>query len=138
MWEVNHKEGRRQTAELLMLLNCGDREDSWECQGDQTSQSERKSTLNIHRNEWCWSWSSSTLANWCEEPTHQKRPWCWERLKAGEDRGWDGWMALMTQWTWAWVNSGKWWRTGKLGVLQSMGLQKVGHNLATQQQQTTQ
>ena len=55
---------------------------------------------------------SSTLATSCEELTHWKRPWCWERSRAGgegEDRGWDGWMALPTQWTWAWVDSGSWW-----------------------------
>ena len=51
---------------------------------------------------WCWSWNSNTLATWCEELTHLKRPWCWERLRAGEgdDRGWDGWMASPTRWTW--------------------------------------
>ena len=49
-----------------------------------------------------------TLATWCEELTHWKRPWCWERLKAGregDDRGWDGWMASLTQRTWVWANS---------------------------------
>ena len=62
-----------------------------EQQGNQTSQSKRKSTLNIHRKDWCWSWSSNTLATWCEEPAHWKRPWCWERLKSeGGDRGWCG------------------------------------------------
>ena len=57
--------------------------------------------------DWCWSWSSSTLATWYEEPTHWKRPWCWEGLKAGgegDDRGWDGWMTTPTQWTWVWAN----------------------------------
>ena len=61
--------------------------------------------------------------------THLKRPWCWERLKAGgegDGRGWDGWMASPTQWTWVWVNSGSWWWTGRPGMLQSMGLQRVG------------
>ena len=64
-----------------------------------------------------------------------EKPWCWERLKAGgegDDKGWDGWMALLTQWTWVWVNSGSWWWTGRPGVLQSMGLQRVGHNWATE------
>ena len=54
----------------------------------------------------------STLATWCEELTHWKRPWCWERLRAGgegDNRGWDGWMASPTQWTWVWVDSGSWW-----------------------------
>ena len=63
--------------------------------------------------------NSNTLATWCEELTHWKRPWCWERLKAGgegDDRGWDGWMASPIQWTWVWANSRRWWRTGKPGV----------------------
>ena len=65
--------------------------------------------------------------------THLKRPWCWERLKAGgegDDRGWDGWMASLTQWTWVWVNSGSRLWTGRPGVLQPMGSQKVGHDWA--------
>ena len=68
--------------------------------------------------------------------THWKRPWYWERLKAreGDDRGRDGWMASPTQWTWVWANSGRWWRTGKPGILQSMGLQRVGHDWVTEQQ----
>ena len=62
--------------------------------------------------------------------THLKRPWCWERLKAreGDDRGWDGWMASPTQWTRVWASSGSWWWTGRPGVLQSMGLQRVRHD----------
>ena len=70
------------------------------------------------------------LATWCEELTRWKRPWCWERLKAGgegDDRGGDGWMA---QWTWVWASSRSWWWTGKPGMLQSMGLQRVGHDWA--------
>ena len=64
-----------------------------------------------------------------------KRPWCWERLKAGgegDDRGWDGWMTLPTQWAWVWVNSGSWQWTGRPGMLQSMGLQRVRHHWATE------
>ena len=128
----------------LMLSNCAAGEDSWESlgkQGDQTSQSERKSTLNIlwkdWCRDWCWNWSSSTSATWCEHLTHWKRPWCWERLKAEEEskRGWDGWMASLIQWTWAWADSRRWWGTGEPGVLKSMGSQRVGHNLVTEQQQ---
>ena len=77
----------------------------------------------------------STLATWCKELTHCKRPWCWERLKAGgegDDRGWDGWMASLIQWTWAWVSSRSWWWTRKPGVLQSMGSQRVRHDWATE------
>ena len=64
------------------------------------------------------------------------RPWCWERLGAGEgdDRGWDGWMASPTQWTWIWASSRSWWRTEKPGVLQSMGSQRVGHDWVTEWQ----
>ena len=71
------------------------------------------------------------LATWCEELTHGKKPWCWKRLKAGgeeDDRGWDGWMASLTWWTWVWVNSMSWWWAGRTGVLQSVGLQRVGHD----------
>ena len=91
--------------------------------------------LNIHWKDWCWSWNSNTLATWCEELTHLKRSWCWERLKVrgeGDDRGWDGWMASLTQWTWVWVSSGSWWWIGKPGMLQSMGLQRVGHDWVTE------
>ena len=118
-----------------MLLNCGVGEDSWESlelQGDQTSPSQRKAVLNVYWKDWCWSFNN--LATWCEELTHWKIPWCWERLKAGgegDDRGWDGWMALPTQWTWVWAGSGSsWWWIGRPGVLQSVGLQRVRHDWA--------
>ena len=68
----------------------------------------------------------------------KKRLWCWERLKAegeGNNRGWDGWMASPTGWTWIWANYRRWWRTGKPGVLQSMGSHRVGDDRATEQQQ---
>ena len=71
---------------------------------------------------------------WCEELTHWKRPWSWERLRAGGERdnkGWDGWMASPTWLTWVWASSGSWWWTGKPGMLQSMGSQRVGHDWAT-------
>ena len=90
-----------------------------------------KSTLNIHWKDSWWSWSFNTSTTWYEELTHWKRSWLRERLKAGEERddtGWDGCMASLTQWTWVCTNSGRWWRTGKPGVLQLMGLQKVGHD----------
>ena len=57
-----------------------------------------RSVLGIHWKDWCWCWNSNNLATWCEELTHWKRPWCWERLKAGDegdDREWDGWMRVM-------------------------------------------
>ena len=78
------------------------------------------------------------LTAWCKGLTHWKIPWCWERLRAGGeegDRGWDGWMASSTHWTWVWANSRRQWWTQKLGLLQSMGSQRVGHNWVTEQQQ---
>ena len=100
-----------------------------------TSPSWRRSVLSVHWKIWCWSWNSNTLATWCKELTYWKRPWCWERWKAGgegDDRGWDGWMASPTQWTWVWVNSGSWWWTGRPGMLQSKGSQRVRHDWATE------
>ena len=126
------------SARELMLLNCGVGEDSWESlglKGDPTSPFLRKSVLNIHWKEWCWSWNCNTLATWCKELTHLKRPSCWERLKAGgegDDRGWDSWMASPTQWTWVWVNSGSWWWTGRPDMLHSMGSQRVRHDWVTE------
>ena len=84
---------------------------------------------------WCWSWNSNTLATWSEELTRLKKPWCWERLRAGgggDDTEWDSWMASPTQCTWVWVGSGSWCSTGRPGVLQLMGLQRVRHGWATE------
>ena len=94
-----------------------------------------RSVLGVHWKGWCWSWNSNTLATWCKELTHWKRPWCWEGLGAGgegNDRGWDGWMASLTRWIWVWVNSGSWRWTGRPGVLRFMGSQRVGHDWATE------
>ena len=59
----------------------------------------KRSVLGIHWKDWCWSWNSNTFATWCEELTHLKRPWCWERLRAreGDDTGWDGGIASPTK-----------------------------------------
>ena len=132
----------RLSTEELMLLNCGVGEDSWESlglQGDPTSPSWRRSALGFLWKEWCQSWDSSTLATSCEELTHWKRLWCWEGLGAGgegDDRGWKGWMASLTRWTWVWVNSRNWWWTGRPGVLWFMGLQRVRHDWATELNRT--
>ena len=107
-----------------LLSNYRAGEDSWEYlgqQGDQTSQSSRKSTLNIHWKDQFWSWSSNALATWCEELAHWKRLWCWERLRTGErdDRRWDGWKASLTQWTWVWADSREAWCAAVHGVTKS-------------------
>ena len=94
-----------------------------------------RSALGFLWKEWCKSWNSSTLATSHEALTHWKRLWCWEGLGAGgegDERGWDGWMASRTRWTWIWVNSGRWWWTGRPGVLRFMGSQRVGHDWATE------
>ena len=129
---------RKLSTEKLMLLNCGVGEDSWESlglQGDSTHPSWRRSVLGVHWKDCCWSWNSNTLATPWEELTHWKRPWCWEGLGTGgegDDKGWDGWMESPTRWAWVWVNSRSWWWTGRPGVLRFMGLQRVGHDWATE------
>ena len=78
---------------------------------------------------------AETLAILCKELTHLKRPWFWEKLKAGgkgDDRGWDCWMASLTQWTSVWLNSGSWWWTGRPGVLKSTWSQRVRHDWVTE------
>ena len=112
--------------------------DSWESlglQGDPTSPSQRRSVLDVHWKDWCWSWNSNTLATWCKELTYLKRPWCWEGLKAGgegDNRGWDGWMASPTQWTWVMVNSKSCWWTGRPVILWFTGSQRVRHGWVTE------
>ena len=135
MWELDHKESWALknwcfwTVVLEKTL-----ESPLDCKEIKPVNVKRKWVLNIHWKDWCWS--SNTLATWCEELTHWKRPRHWERLKAGGewgDRGWDGWMASWTQWTWVWASSRSWWWTGKHDVLQSMGLQRTGHDWGTEQ-----
>ena len=85
-----------------------------------------------------YSWEGLMLKLKLQYPGHLmrrtdslERTWCWESLRAGgevDGRGWDGWMASPTQWTWVWVSSRSWWGTGRPGMLQSMGLQRVGHD----------
>ena len=135
MWELDYQKSWTLKNWCFWTVVLEKTWESLEQQGDPTSQCERKSALNIHWKDWCWSCNSNPLATWCKELTHWKRPWCWERLKAGGEggnRGWDSWMASLTQWTWVWVTSRSWWWTGKPGVLQSMGLQRVWHDWATE------
>ena len=135
MWELDHNESQvpKNWCFWTVVL-----EKSWESLGlqeDPTSPSWRKSVLNIHWKEWCWSWNSNSLVTLCKELTYLKRPCCWEKLKAGwegDDREWDGWMASPTLWTWVWASSGSWWWTGRPGMLQSMVLQRAGHDWTTE------
>ena len=135
MWELDHKKGwvpKNGRLQIVVL------EKSLESPLDR----EETKPVNPKGNQpwifigkdWCWSWNSNTLATWCEEPIHWKRPWCWERLEAGEgdNRGWDGWMASLMQRAWVWIGSRSWWWTGKPGMLQSMGSQRVGQDWATE------
>ena len=134
MWELDIKKDEYRRIDNFELWFG---EDSWVSlglQGDPTCPFWRRSTLGFLWKEWCWSWNSSTLVTSCKELTHWKRPWCWERLGAGgegDDRGRDGWMASLTQWMWVWVNSRRWWWTGRPGVLRFMASQRVGHGWAT-------
>ena len=135
MWELGHKEGwalKIDAFELWYwrrLLSA-----PWTAR--RSTQSMLKETSPEYSLEGLKiKWRSSTLATWCKELTHWKIPWCWERFKAGgegDDRGRDGWMASLTQWTWVWVDSGSWWWTGRPSALQSMGLRRVGHDWVTQ------
>ena len=132
MWELDHKESWVQKnwcfwtvvleKTLESLLDCKEIK-PFNPRGNQ-------SWIFIGRTD-----AEATLATWCEVLTHWKRPWCWERLEAGregDDRGWDGWIASLTRWTWVWASSRWWWWTGRPGMLQSMGLNWVGHNWATE------
>ena len=133
MWESDHRESwvlRNWCFWTMVLEKTLESPLDW-----KEIQPVNPKVLVIHWKDWCWSWHSNTLVTWCEEFTHWKRPWCWERLEAGgegEDRGWNGWMASRTQWTWVWVGSGSWWLTGKPGVLQSMVWQGFGKEWATE------
>ena len=110
-WESDHEEGwapKNWCFQIVVRENTFESPLSLELQGDQSNQSYRKSTLNIHWKNWCWS--SNTLATWCKKPTHWKRPWCQERLKTtgeSDNRGWGGWMASLMQWTLISANSGR-------------------------------
>ena len=124
---------RKLSANELMLLNCGVGEDSWE----SWDSLDCKEIQPVHpKRDQSWVFIGRTDAEvetpilWpphVKELTHLKRPWCWERLKAGgegDDGGWDVWMASQTQWTWVWVDSGSWWWTGMPGYCSSRGLKE--------------
>ena len=131
MWELDHKVGQALKKWCFQTVP--------EKTLESSLDSKEIKPINTKGNQ-PWIFIGRTDAEveapiFCEELTHWKRPWCWERLRAGgegDDRGWDGWMAPPTRWTWVWVNSGSWWWTGRPGVLQLMGSQRVGHNWATE------
>ena len=119
-----------------MLLNCGVGEDSWEsldCKEIQPAHPKGdQSWVFIRRTD---VEAEAPILLPLDAKWHLKRHWCWERLRAGgkgDDRGWDSWMPSLTQWAWVWVNSGSWWWTGRPGVLRFRGLQRVGHDWATE------
>ena len=125
MWELDCEEGWAQKNWCF-----------WTVVLEKTLESplDCKEIQPVHSEDQPWDFFGRNDANSsCEELTHWKRLWCWEGLGAGgggDNRGWDGWMASLTRWTWVWVNSGSWWWTGRPGVLRFMGSQKVRHNWA--------
>ena len=136
MWELDCEEGWAPKNWCFWTLVLEKTlESPLDCKEIQPVHPKGGPVLGVHWKDWCWGWNSNTLATLCEELTHWKRPWCWEGLGAGgegDDRGWDGWMASPTRWTWVWVNPGSWWWTGRPGVLQFMELQRVRHDWATE------
>ena len=139
LWELDHKEGIATKTRCLWMVVLDSLRVPWAA-GRSNQSILRETTLNIHWKDWCWGWSSCILVTWCEQPTHWKSPWCWERLRAeGEEgvRRCNGWIASLMQWTWTWANLRRWWGVRGPDVLQSMGSQRVGHNWATEQQNMT-
>ena len=132
MWELDHKEGWAPENWCFQIVVLEKILETTLDSMDIKPVNPTGNKLNIHWKDWCWSWSSNSLATWWEELIHWESPWCWEKLKAGkregDDRGWDGWMAPPTQWTWVWASSRSCWWTEKPGVLQFMGLQRFGHD----------
>ena len=121
-----------------MLLNCGAGEDSWEV--SWTARRSNQSILKEINLEYSLEGVIRKLklqyfGHLMRRADSLEKTWCWERLKLGgegDDRGWDGWMASLTQWRWVWVNSRSWWWTRRSVVLQSMGSQRVGHVWVTE------
>ena len=135
MWELDHKES-------WAVKNCC----FWTVVLEKALESllDCKDIQPVHpkgNQSWIFTGRTDTeaetpifLATWCKEPTHFKRPWCWERLKVGgegDNREWHGWMASLTQWTWVWVSSRSWGWTGSLACCSPWG-RGVGHDWATE------
>ena len=109
MWELDHKEGLEQKNWCFQtVVPKKTLENPLDCKEIKRVNPKGNQPWNIHWKDWCWS--SNTLATWCKELIHWKRPWCWERWRVGgkgDDRGWDVWVASLTQWTWVSANSGR-------------------------------
>ena len=129
---------RKLSAEESMLLNCGVGEDSWESlrlQGDPTSPSYRRSVLGCSLEGLMLRPKLQWFGHLMRRVDSLEKTLMLGGIggrKRGDDRGWDGWMASPTQWTWVWVNSGSWWWTGRPGVLRFMGSQRVKCDWATE------
>ena len=122
MWELDCEEGWAPKDWCFWTVVLKTLESPLDCKEIQPVHP--KGDQSWYWRDWCWSWNSNTLATWCGELIHVKRPWCWERLRAGvegDNRGWDGWMASPTQWTWVWVNSGAGDGQGGLAYCSSWG-----------------
>ena len=136
MWELNYKEGwALKNWCFWTLVSEKTLESPLDSKEIKPVNPKGNQSWNIPWKDWRWSWSSRILPTWCVEPTHYKRPYWWERLKAGregDNPGQDGWMASPTQWTWVWASFGSWWWTWKPGVLQSMGSPRVGNDRVTE------
>ena len=120
-----------------MLLNCGVKtlESPLDCKEIQPGSSYRKSVRSIHWKDWFWSRISNTFTTWCKELTQLKRPWCWDRWKAraeGNNRGWDWWMASLTQWTWIWGKLQELVIEKEASCVQYMGSQRFRHDCVTE------
>ena len=135
MWELDYKENWGQRIDAFELW-CWRRllRVPWTAsRSNQSILKRNQSWIFIGRTD--VEAETNTLATWWEELTHLKRPWCWERLKAGgegDGRGWDDWMASPNWWTWVWASSERWWWTERPGFLQFMGSQRDGHDWATE------
>ena len=134
MWDLDHKEGwalKKWCFQVVVL------EKNLESPLDfKQVKAVHPLTLNIDWKDWCWSLSADTLATWCEELIHLKRPWWWERLRAGGEGGGQRmrWLDGITDSKdMSMSKSGRWWKTGKPGVLPSMGFQRVRHDWASEQ-----
>ena len=137
MWELDYKESWALKNRCLWTMVLEKTlESPLDCKEIQpVYPKENQSWIFTGRTDAEAEWSSTTLATWCKELTHSKRPWCWERLMVGgerDDREWDGLMVSQTQWIWVWASSRSWWWTGKPGMLQSMGSQIVWHDWVTE------